>query len=249
MREIVFHVRQVVKSFGGLMAVSGVSFEMEKGELSSIIGPNGAGKTTLFNLLTGHLKPDEGEIVFEGKGITGLAPHEICKKGIGRSFQRTNIFPRLSAFDNVHVALMSWQRKSRNIFIGSEKLLKEETEEILENIGLGDKKEITAGLLAHGDQRLLEIGITLGTHPKLILLDEPTAGMSPEESRKTVELIQRLAREKDLTLLFIEHDMNVVFGISEKIRVMHLGRVMAEGRPEEIRGNDKVQSIYLAEDA
>ncbi len=243
-----FRVEKVTKSFGGLMAVDDVSFQLERGELSSIIGPNGAGKTTLFNLLTGHLTPDAGEIFFEERDITGLSPHEICKKGIGRSFQRTNIFPRLTAFDNVQVALMSWQRKSRNIFLRSEKLLREETNEILDNIGLGPEKDTTAGLLAHGDQRLLEVGITLGTHPKLILLDEPTAGMSPEESGKTVELIQRLAREGNLTLLFIEHDMNVVFGISEKIRVMHMGAVIAEGRPEEIRANKEVQRIYLAEE-
>ncbi|MBW2285424.1 MAG: ATP-binding cassette domain-containing protein, partial [Deltaproteobacteria bacterium] len=164
------------------------------------------------------------------------------------SFQRTNIFPRLSAFDNVQVALISWQRKSRNIFLKSDRLLREETNDILDSIGLGNKKETTAGLLAHGDQRLLEIGITLGTHPMLILLDEPTAGMSPEESNKTVELVRKLVREMGLTLLFIEHDMSVVFGISEKIRVMHMGSVMAEGSPEEIRANDDVQRIYLAEE-
>jgi branched-chain amino acid transport system ATP-binding protein len=244
-----FLVDHVTKSFGGLRAVSDVSFELGKGELSSIIGPNGAGKTTLFNLMTGHIKPDRGQITFERKDITGLPPHTICRRGIGRSFQRTNIVPSLTAFDNVQVALMSWQRKTRNIFIRSEKLVRKETDEILDSIGLGEKKETTAGLLAHGDQRRLEIGITLGTHPRLILLDEPTAGMSPEESSKTVELVQRLVRERDLTLLFIEHDMEVVFGISEKVRVMHLGEIIAEGTPEAVRSNDEVQRIYLAEEA
>jgi branched-chain amino acid transport system ATP-binding protein len=144
---------------------------------------------------------------------------------------------------------MAWQRKSMNLFLKSDNLLRKETDDILDSIGLGNKKETTAGLLAHGDQRLLEIGITLGTHPSLILLDEPTAGMSPEESNKTVALVQRLVKERDLTLLFIEHDMNVVFGISEQIRVMHMGAVMAEGNPEDIRANDEVQRIYLAEEA
>ena len=241
-------VEEIGKSFGGLMAVNGVSFQIEKGELSSIIGPNGAGKTTLFNLLTGHLSPDKGRILFKEKEITGLSPHGICKLGIGRSFQRTNIFPRLSAFDNVQVAVMSWRRKSSNIFLRVQKMLREETDEILESVGLGDKKEMTAGLLAHGDQRRLEIGIALGSHPELLLLDEPTAGMSPEESGRTVELIQGLARERGLTLLFIEHDMNVVFGISEKIRVMHMGSIIAEGMPEEVRANQDVQRIYLAEE-
>ena len=243
-----FRVEEIGKSFGGLMAVNEVSFNIEKGELSSIIGPNGAGKTTLFNLLTGHLPPDTGRILFKGKEITGLSPHEICRKGIGRSFQRTNIFPRLSAFDNVQVAVMSWRRKSSNIFLRAQNMLREETDEILESVGLGDKKEMTAGLLAHGDQRRLEIGIALGSYPELLLLDEPTAGMSAEELGRTVELIQSLARERGLTLLFIEHDMNVVFGISEKIRVMHMGRIIAEGRPEDVRANDEVQRIYLAEE-
>jgi len=239
----------IKKSFGGLMAVNGVSFRVEKGELSSIIGPNGAGKTTLFNLLTGHLRPDAGGIFFKEREITKLSPHEICKMGIGRSFQRTNIFPRLSAFDNVQVAVMSWQRKSGNIFLRAQKMLREETDEILESVGLADKKEMKAGFLAHGDQRRLEIGIALGSYPELLLLDEPTAGMSPEESGRTVDLIQRLAREKGLTLIFIEHDMNVVFQISEKIRVMHMGSIIAEGRPMEVRANKEVQRIYLAEEA
>jgi len=243
-----FSVRGITKSFGGLLAVNGVTFHLENGEVSSIIGPNGAGKTTLFNLLTGHQKPDSGEIIFRDKDITGLPPHRICRRGIGRSFQRTNIFPRLSVFDNVQVAVMSWERKCKNIFLRARNMNKKETEDILDSMGLGGKKGMTAGLLAHGDQRLLEIGIALGSNPELLLLDEPTAGMSPEESNKTVELIQRLAREKDLTLLFIEHDMSVVFGISEKIRVMHLGSIIAEGSPEEIRANNEVQRIYLAEE-
>jgi branched-chain amino acid transport system ATP-binding protein len=230
------------------MAVDRVSFHLEKGELSSIIGPNGAGKTTLFNLLTGHLKSDSGQISFKGNEITGLPPHRICRKGIGRSFQRTNIFPRLSTFENVQVAVMSWDRKCRNIFLRARNMNRKETEEILESVGLADMREMTAGLLAHGDQRRLEIGIALGSHPELLLLDEPTAGMSPEESSKTVDLIQRLARERGLTLLFIEHDMNAVFSISEKIRVMHLGKIIAEGEPKEVRANQEVQRIYLAED-
>lgn len=247
-RSKMFRVEKVTKSFGGLTAVNRVSFELKKGMLSSIIGPNGAGKTTLFNLLSGHIKPDAGTIYFKEQKITSLSPHTICRKGIGRSFQRTNIFPRLSVFDNVQVALMSWRRKSRNIFIRAGKLLRRETDEILESVGLGDKSDMLAGLLAHGDQRLLEIGITLGTHPDLVLLDEPTAGMSPEESNKTVELIQQLVRTRNLTLLFIEHDMNIVFGISEKVYVMHLGNIIAEGLPEQIRANDRVQNIYLAEE-
>jgi branched-chain amino acid transport system ATP-binding protein len=243
-----FRVKKLVKTFGGLMAVTQVTFALQKGEISSIIGPNGAGKTTLFNLLTGHLKPDSGTVHFKTQNITALSPHRICQSGIGRSFQKTNIFPRLTAYDNVQVALMAWQKKTRNIIQKADCFFQKETEEILDSLGLGDKKGKTAGLLAHGDQRLLEIGITLGTFPELILLDEPTAGMSPEESHRTMELIHRIVRARNLTLLFIEHDMNIVFGISEKVRVMHFGAIIAEGTPKAIRANDQVQKIYLAEE-
>ncbi|MGC1401467.1 MAG: ABC transporter ATP-binding protein [Thermodesulfobacteriota bacterium] len=243
-----FRVEKLKKTFGGLMAVNGVSFVLNKGEISAIIGPNGAGKTTLFNLLTGHLKPDSGTVFFQDREITALAPHKICHAGIGRSFQKTNIFPRLTAFDNIQVALMAWQKKTHNIFQKADHFFQKETAGILDSLGLGDKKDRLAGLLAHGDQRLLEIGITLGTYPQLILLDEPTAGMSPDESNKTMELIQQIVRARNLTLLFIEHDMNIVFGISEKVRVMHYGTVIAEGTPQEIRANAQVQKIYLAED-
>ena len=243
-----FRVANLKKKFGGLMAVNEVSFTLNKGEISAIIGPNGAGKTTLFNLLTGHLKPDSGAVYFKDLEITGLAPSRICRAGIGRSFQKTNIFPRLTVFDNVQVSLMSWRKNTRNIFQNADRFLRNEADEILLSLGLGDKKNKIAGLLAHGDQRLLEIGLTLGTYPELILLDEPTAGMSPEESRNTMALIQQIVRARKLTLLFIEHDMNIVFGISEKVRVMHLGSIIAEGSPQEIRANDQVQKIYLAEE-
>ncbi len=241
-------VEKLKKVFGGLMAVNEVSFTLQPGEISSIIGPNGAGKTTLFNLLTGHLKPDSGKVRFKGADITGLSPSRICRTGIGRSFQKTNIFPRLTVFDNIQVALMSWRKDTRDIFRSADRFFRQEADEILGSLGLGAKKNRIAGLLAHGDQRLLEIGLTLGTYPELILLDEPTAGMSPEESRNTMALVQKIVRAKKLSLLFIEHDMNIVFGISEKVRVMHVGAVIAEGSPQEIRANDQVQKIYLAEE-
>lgn len=243
-----FRVENLKKVFGGLMAVNEVSFTLNQGEISSIIGPNGAGKTTLFNLLTGHLKPDSGAVYFKDLEITGLAPSRICRAGIGRSFQKTNIFPRLTVFDNIQVALMSWRKNTRNIFQNADRFFRNEADEILASLGLGEKKNRIAGLLAHGDQRLLEIGLTLGTYPELILLDEPTAGMSPEESRNTMALIQQIVRARKLTLLFIEHDMNIVFGISEKVRVMHVGAIIAEGSPQEIRANDQVQKIYLADE-
>jgi branched-chain amino acid transport system ATP-binding protein len=238
----------VTKSFGGLRAADEVNLQIQEGELSSIIGPNGAGKTTLFNLLTGKLHPDSGKITFQDEDISDLSPYEICRRGMGRSFQRTNIFPQLSAFANVQMAVLSEQKKTRNIFFPVKKIAKKRTDEILESIRLSDRKDILGGLLAHGDQKLLDIGIALASNPKLLLLDEPTAGMSPAETERTTELIQNLTKKHHLTLVFVEHDMNVVFGISDKITVLHQGRIIFEGKPDEVKANDEVQKIYLGEE-
>jgi len=242
---VILEVRNLKKFFGGITAVNGVSFEVKEGEISSIIGPNGAGKTTLFNIITGKILPDDGKVIFKGNDIIRLQPYQICHKKIGRSFQITNIFPKLSVYENVQVAVISAQGRIKNIFNQAKRMAKEETMEILEGLEIADKRNVLGGLLAHGDQKRLDIGIALANHPELLLLDEPTAGMSPEETIKTTELIKKLANERGLTVLFIEHDMNVVFNISEIIRVMHQGELIAEGRPEEIRNNEKVQQIYL----
>ena len=238
-------VKGLAKAFGGLLAVDDVSFQIEEKELCAIIGPNGAGKTTLFNLLTGEIPPDSGRIIFKGRDITRLPSHTICRGGVARSFQRLNIFPRLSAFESVQVALFSSQRKSGNLFSRSEKMAREETEEILESVGLQDKQEVRAGFLAHGDQKRLELAIALASRPELLLLDEPTAGMSPRETREAVELIRKQVKERGLSLIFVEHDMSVVFGIADNIKVMYQGRMIFQGKPEEARAHDKVQSIYL----
>jgi branched-chain amino acid transport system ATP-binding protein len=238
----------LMKKFGGLKAINKVSFEIEKGELSSIIGPNGAGKTTLFNLLTGHLYPDSGRVIFNGKDITGLPPHEICRLGIGRSFQHINIFPRLSVFDNVQAAVLAGQGKCVNIFSPSENMAREETIQLLGTVELDDKGGLPAELLPYGDQKRLEIGIALALRPSLLLLDEPTAGMSPEETTGIAALIDRVVQEQGLTAVFVEHDMSVVFGISQKIRVLHLGEIIATGTPDEIRADVQVQRIYLGEE-
>jgi len=245
---MILETQNLVKSFGGLTAVDDVNLRIQEGELASIIGPNGAGKTTLFNLLTGHLPLDSGRVIFQGRDITGLPPHTISRMGIGRSFQRLNIFPRLSAFDNVQVAVFSAQRQSRNLFSRASKLARRETEAILDSVGLLDKKGVKGGLLAHGDQKRLEMGIALAVEPNLLLLDEPTQGMSPRESAEITRLIQKLVKEKGLTLIFVEHDMNVVFGISDNIKVLHQGRIIFEGKPEEVKNNEEVQRIYLGEE-
>lgn len=245
---MMLEARNLTKRFGGLTAASDVSFEIGKGQIVSIIGPNGAGKTTLFNLLTGHLRPDSGKVFFEGKDITGLPPHAISWLGIGRSFQRLNIFPRLTTFENVQVAVFSARRKSHDLFSRAKNLAREQTEAILESVGLLGQKDVKGGLLAHGDQKRLELGIALSVHPSLLLLDEPTQGMSPRETVETTELIQKLVRQHGLTLLFVEHDMSVVFGISDSVRVLHQGRIIFSGTPEEVKGSDEVQRVYLGEE-
>ena len=244
---MILEVKDLKKSFGGILAVHNVTFKLEAREISSIIGPNGAGKTTLFNLITGKLLPDEGEVLFNGEDISRLQPFQICHKKLGRSFQITNIFPKLSVYENIQVAILSARGINKNLFNRADRMVKKETIEILENLGLAEKKNLLGGLLAHGDQKLLDIGISLASNPDLILLDEPTAGMSPQETVKTTGLVNQLAKEKGMTVLLIEHDMNVVFSISEVIRVMHQGELIAEGKPEEIKSNSRVQQIYLGE--
>ncbi len=238
-------VEAVVKSFEDFKAVNGANLAVEKGEIVAVIGPNGAGKTTLFNLITGLLKRDSGKIVFKGEDIGGLPSYEICKKGIARSFQIVNIFPRLTVFRNVQVAVLSQQRRSNRLFRPAKNMVVKETNNILESVGLLNKSNSIAGSLSHGDQKILEIAIALGNEPELLILDEPTAGMSPEETLATIELIKRLAQIRGLTILFCEHDMDIVFSIAQSIMVMHQGRTLIQGKPEEVRNNPYVQEAYL----
>jgi len=240
-------VEKLKKSFAGFMAVNGVSFSLAKGELCSIIGPNGAGKTTLFNLITGHLSVDEGRLIFKGIDITRMPPHRICRLGMGRSFQRTNIFPRLTVFQNIQAAVLVHRGESLNFFKPVESFFQEETRAILERVGLKEHAGKVSGSLSYGFQKQLELGIALASEPELLLLDEPTAGMSAQETHQTIELIGRITREKGLTLLFTEHDMEVVFSISERIMVLHQGRLIAGGSPEEVRNNPDVKKVYLGE--
>jgi len=239
--------RELTKSFGGFIALSRVSFTVPQGSISAIIGPNGAGKTTLFNVLTGHLAPDEGRVVFKGQDVTGTAPHDLCRLGVGRSFQRTNIFPKLTVFENVQAAFVSHRRRGWNMAAPVERLYRAETEEILAAVGLLDRAGEMSVYLSHGGQKQLELGVALALEPELLLLDEPTAGMSATETRESIALIERLARERNLTLLFTEHDMAVVFGIARKITVLHQGRVIADGTPDEVRRDPDVRRVYLGD--
>ncbi|MEW6533822.1 MAG: ABC transporter ATP-binding protein [Thermodesulfobacteriota bacterium] len=241
-------VTNLSKDFSGLKVLFGIDLKLEQGERHAIIGPNGAGKSTLFNVITGKYAPSHGKITFKRHDITGLSPHKIARLGLARSFQVTNIFRAMTAFDNVRNAVLSRNGKRHSIFptLGGMDSIAEQTEQILNLIGLLDRKDELAGELAHGHQRALEIGMTIAMDPELILLDEPTAGMSSTESRETVKLIEKVTEGK--TLLIVEHDMDVVFSIATRITVIYYGRVLASGSPEAIRNDQQVKDAYLGEE-
>lgn len=238
-------LRDLRKSFGGFTAVGGVSLTVAPREIVAIIGPNGAGKSTLFNLVTGHIKPDSGTVRFRERDITGLAPHSICRMGLGRSFQRINIFPRLTVFQNVQAAIIAHRGHGHRLWGRSADLFRRETMALLAAIGLEDRADAVSGELSYGAQKQIELGIALASEPALLLLDEPTAGMSATETRDAIALIGRIVRERGLSLLFTEHDMEVVFSIAERIGVLHQGRLIAEGPPLEVRANADVRRVYL----
>jgi branched-chain amino acid transport system ATP-binding protein len=236
--------RGLSKIFGGLTAVNRVDFQVRTGELRSVIGPNGAGKTTFFNLLTGVLPPSAGRILFKGRDITGLPAHAVSRLGIARSYQVTNIFGDLTVFENVRIAAQS--RVTHYRFWGDADALaavNARAEEILQHLGLASKRHARASELSHGEQRYLEIGIALATNPDFLLLDEPTAGMSPDETQRTAAFVRRLAGH--VTIVVVEHDMEVVMGISDRITVLNYGKILAEGSPAEIRENADVRRVYL----
>ena len=230
--------------FGGLAALSQVSFEVAREEVRAIIGPNGAGKSTFFNCLTGVLRPTGGRILFDGEDITGLSSNAISQKGIARSYQITNILPNATTMENVRIAVQSrrhsWNMLSHHTAFAD---INEKAEAALSAVGLLGKADELASNLSHGEQRNLEIGIALATEPQLLCLDEPTAGMSAAETNDTMELVKRIA--KDLTILIVEHDMEVVMKLCHRITVLHYGEILAEGTPEEIQENPKVLEVYL----
>jgi branched-chain amino acid transport system ATP-binding protein len=230
--------------FGGLAALSQINFEVARDEVRAIIGPNGAGKSTFFNCLTGVLRPTAGRIVFNGDDITGLPSNMISQKGIARSYQITNILPNASALENVRIAAQS-RRHAWNMVshYGAFPDVNEKAEAALDSVGLLGKADELAANLSHGEQRNLEIGIALATEPALLCLDEPTAGMSAAETHDTMQLVRRIA--KNLTILIVEHDMQVVMELADRITVLHYGQILAEGTPEEIQQNPKVLEVYL----
>jgi branched-chain amino acid transport system ATP-binding protein len=244
--EAIIETRGVGKSFGGFKALTGVSVGIHAGALTSIIGPNGAGKSTFFNVLSGAFAPSQGQVLFMGRDITGARAHEFAHIGIAKSFQITNLFPNFTALENVRIALQAhvsryglWRRRA------ALEGLSDEAAALLATVGLADRAQRLARELAHGQQRALEIAVALAAKPKLLLMDEPTAGMSPEETKVMMDLIQKLVQQR--TVVLVEHKMKMVMGISERIVVLHHGELIAEGTPADIRANDLVKRVYLGQ--
>ncbi len=235
----------ITKEFGKLRAVNEVTLEIKQGDIHAIIGPNGAGKSTYFNLITGYHRASKGKVFFKGKEITQFPAYQRCNLGITRSFQITSIYPKLTVYESVLTALLSHRKSSLRMFSPATKYYRDEVWRILEDIGLADQAEALGDSISHGDKKRLELAITIGTEPEMLLLDEPTCGMSPEETETTMALINQLSRNRGLTILFTEHDMNVVFGIARRISVLHQGTLIADGTPEEVRSSPEVQKVYL----
>ncbi|OIP08908.1 MAG: hypothetical protein AUK49_09555 [Betaproteobacteria bacterium CG2_30_68_42] len=247
MNRNILEVTGLEKHFGGVHVTRNVHFSMEEGEQSAIIGPNGAGKSTFMNLLTGFHRPDGGKVVFAGRDITGLPPHKVARCGISRAFQVSSIFARMTVVENVRAAVHAQMRATFRLFAPARAIGAEETERVLALCAMEDKRELTAGELAQGDKKRLELAIALAGKPRLLFLDEPTAGMSIEEARSTMELVDRLNRELKLTVLFTEHDMEIVFNHARTLTLLHRGEIIVQGTPAEVRSNETAQKVYLGE--
>jgi branched-chain amino acid transport system ATP-binding protein len=243
----ILETKTICHDFSGLQVLMDVNLDVKEGERHAIIGPNGAGKTTLFNVITGTYHPSEGDVYFKGKQVTGFKPHKMVRRGMGRSFQITSTFSRLTAFQNIRMGILSKRDIRFNMLRMLDKMqdVTAETEEVLKRINLDGERDIPAGQLSYGKSRSLEISMALATDPDLVMLDEPTSGMSVDETHNAVELIRRLTEGK--TMVIIEHDMDVVFSLADHITVLHLGTILASGPPEEIRDNQAVKDAYLGE--
>ena len=228
-------VRNLSKSYGGVRALAGVSFDVSAGEVVALIGPNGAGKTTCFNALNGQLAPDAGEVLLNGTSLVGRPPHAIARLGVGRTFQVAAAFGSMSVRENVQTALHANRR------------LPGEADAILERVGVADRADSPCAALAYGDLKRVELALVLAQHPRLLLMDEPTAGMAPEERNALMTLAADLARGENIAVLFTEHDMDVVFGFAQRVIALHLGEVIAEGPPEAVRANARLREVYLGD--
>jgi len=246
--ELVLELRRLTKSFGETQIIRGVDLAVKRGQRHALIGPNGAGKSTLFNLISGHYVPNSGDILLNGQSIAGLSPYVINRRGLSRSFQITNVFPRMSVAENLRISIMGRHGHRLTVFrpIRSLRVVNDEVDEFIDKLRLGKRRDDLAGDLAYSEQRILEIGMSLATNPAVLLLDEPTAGMSREEANYIVELVRRVTEGR--TLLVVEHDMSVVFTLCDQVSVLVYGEIIASGDPTAVRADRKVQEAYLGEE-
>jgi branched-chain amino acid transport system ATP-binding protein len=245
----VLAVRDLRKSFGGVQAVAGVSFGVDAGHIVALIGPNGAGKSTCFNMLNGQLAPDAGRVELAGRDITGQPPRKVWRQGVGRTFQITATFASMTVIENVQMALLSHHRRLAQLWTRATCLYADEAMELLQHVGMAEQADRACGVLAYGDLKRVELAVALANAPKLLLMDEPTAGMAPRERVALMELTARIARNRDIAVLFTEHDMDVVFAHADRILVLSRGRLIAEGAPAAVRADKAVQDVYLGSGA
>jgi branched-chain amino acid transport system ATP-binding protein len=245
----VLEVERISKAFGGVKAVNEVSFALSAGELLALIGPNGAGKSTCFNLINGQLPPDGGAVRFEGRGITGLRPRQIWRLGVGRTFQITATFASMTVRENVQMALLSFHRRLAGLWRPASAMHVEEADALLAQVGMRDQADRACGVLAYGDLKRVELAVALANQPRLLLMDEPTAGMAPRERIALMELARDIVRRNNIAVLFTEHDMDVVFAHADRIIVLNRGRLIAEGPPQDVRADKAVQEVYLGSGA
>lgn len=241
----ILRTEKLTRDFGSLRAVNEVDFSVEKGEIRSVIGPNGAGKSTFLDLIINKTPPTSGRVYFNGLEITGMAPHLIAREGLGRCFQISKFFPELTVFENVQIPCMNTAGKTYDMWHPGQNVCRSRVEELLEAVGIQEYRNEMAGCISYGDQRRLEIAITLATDPVVLLLDEPTSGVARKEGFSLMDLVVSLAEERGMTIVFIEHDMDIIFNYSQKISVLHHGCLIATGSPEQIRKNEVVQASYL----
>ena len=243
--EPLLDIRGLTKVFGGFTAVAEVDLAVRPGTIHSVIGPNGAGKTTLFRMVTGVHRPTRGTVRLDGHDITGVRPHLVSRRGLTQSFQITNVFPRLTVLESVQVAILARHRRSEDLTSARSRRMAAQATELLDEVGLSVVADAQAQTLSHGDQRILEVALALATRPRLLLLDEPTAGMSPAETGRMVALVTSLATARGLAVVLCEHDMDIVFGISHEVTVLHRGRVIAHGPPAAVQADPVVTEVYL----
>ena len=242
-------VRDLRKSFGAIDAVAGISFTLAPGEMLAVIGPNGAGKSTCFNILNGQLRPDSGQVLLAGQDITGLPPSAISRLGVGRTFQITATFASMTVRENVQTALLSHHRRTWRFWHPADRHAGPEADRLLARVGMQSQADRPAGILAYGDLKRLELAIALANAPRLLLMDEPTAGMAPAERAALMTLTRDIARAEAVAVLFTEHDMDTVFGVADRILVLNRGRLIAEGPPADIRANPEIRAVYLGSHA